>query len=74
MPALYLKSESQTATLDAAPPYEATLTRLDGLDYTFAASLESGIPTITPERETWVRDSNGELLFDSNGELLEAAE
>lgn len=71
--ALSLDAAEKRATLNAAPPYEATLTYSDSSTLTFAASLEDGTPTITPERATWLRDANGNLLFDSNKQLLEVA-
>lgn len=73
MAALYLKKPTQSVTLDAAPPFEATLTYSDQSTVTFASSIEAGVPTITPERETWLRDSDGIVLFDSNKQLLEAS-
>lgn len=71
MTALYLNDVTQSATLNSAPPFEATLTYSDQSTVVFASSIENGVPTITPERETWLRDSNGDLLFDSDKQLLE---
>lgn len=72
-PALRLTKESQSATIDAAPPYEAVMKYMNGAVITFAASIEDGAPTITPERDTWLRDVNGNLLFDVDKQLLEVA-
>lgn len=70
--ALRLQNDQQSGTIDAPVPKEIILTRKDtGLTTTFATSLEDGAATITPERDTWLRDSNGVLLFDSNKQLLE---
>jgi len=73
MTALYLNSTKEAASINTPPPFEATLTYIDLTTVTFASSLESGVPTITPERVTWLRDANGNLLFDSNKQLLEVA-
>jgi hypothetical protein len=72
--ALRLTDASKSLTINAAPPFEATINYSNGDAFVFASSLENGNPTITPERETWLRDSNDDLLFDSDKQLLEAAE
>jgi hypothetical protein len=72
--ALRLTDASKSLTINAPPPFEATINYSDGDAFVFASSLENGNPTITPERETWLRDSNDDLLFDSDKQLLEAAE
>ena len=71
--ALRLTNSTQSATIDAALPYEATLMRTDGNSQTFAVSLdESAEVVISNKNPDWLYDSNDSLLFDSNSILLEA--
>lgn len=66
-------SEGQSFSIKKVLPYNISVNSSDMSADVFAASLEDGTPTITPERGTWLRDVNGELLFDSNSQLLEVA-
>lgn len=63
--------DNKEIRIDVEPPYEAKLTYYDGDEEVFAASIENGLPTITLENSNWLRDSNGELLFDSEKSLIE---
>ena len=71
MTALYLTQLTEKATINAPPPFEAEITYSDQSTIRFASSIENGVPTITNERATWLRDSSNSLLFDNNKQLLE---
>lgn len=69
--ALRLRKPFQSVTINAAPPFEGKINYLDGKQTVFASSVEAGVPTISYESADWLRDIEGNLLFDIDKQLLE---